>query len=265
MAATGDPYPPIRVRVLGSGTSSGVPLINCDCPVCTSSDPRNQRMRASVKVEAGGRAIVIDCGVDFRRQMLTWPTPRLDAVLLTHTHADHVHGIDDLRAFTLRDGRAIPIYSSAPFLEDVRRRFAYCFEPVPVGGAVPLLELREVRAGEAFEIEGLSVLPIEILHGSLPILGFRFGRFAYLTDCSAIPPAARAALAGVETIILSALRDRPHPTHFTIDQALEAARSLGVRRVYFIHMAHTVDHAAREAALPDWARLTHDGMELVIP
>lgn len=264
MAGSSSDYPALRVRVLGSGTSSGIPVIGCTCAVCASDDPRDNRLRASLKIEAGETMIVIDCGTDFRQQMLRWPVDSLDAVLITHTHADHIHGLDDLRAFTFRRRGAIPIYSTAPFLDEIRTKFAYCFNPTQKGGGVPKLELREVKPGEAFEVGGLSILPIKIMHGDLPILAYRFGRFAYATDCSAIPLGSRRHFEGVKTLILSALRQDPHPTHFSIDQALEAARSIGVERVYFIHMAHTVGHAETEAGLPEWARLTYDGMELTV-
>ena len=256
--------PALRVKVLGSGTSTGIPVIGCTCPVCTSNDPRNKRLRSSIRIEVNGRTLLVDCGVDFRQQMLTYPTPRIDAVLLTHTHADHCHGLDDLRAFCFRQKEAIPIYSTPRFIEDIRTRFAYCFNPLQKGGGVPRLELKEVQPGEPIDVCGVPVLPIEIMHGKLPILGFRLGAFAYLTDCSAIPDESLALLEGVETIIISALRYRPHPTHFNLEQSLEVSKRMGVKRSYFIHMACAVDHSEAEAKLPDWARLTYDGLELEI-
>lgn len=253
-------YPAVRVVVLGSGTSTGVPMIGCSCPVCTSEDPRDNRLRTSITVELEGRTFLIDCGVDFRAQMLAHPTDRIDAVLITHTHADHVHGIDDLRAFCFRQREHMPIYTSAPFIKDIANRFYYAFNPPQKGGGVPLLDLKEIRPGETFEASGVRVLPLEIMHGKLRILGFRFGRFAYLTDCSAIPEQTEPLLEGVTTMILSALRKEPHPTHFNIEQALEASRRLGVERVYFIHMTHNIGHVATEKELPDFARLAYDGL-----
>lgn len=257
-------YPPMRVTVLGSGTSIGVPVIGCTCPVCTSTDPRNTRLRTSVKIDVAGKTILIDCGVDFRMQMLQRPTARIDAVLLTHTHADHIHGIDDLRTYCFRQEGRIPIYSRVDMLEDVRLRFGYCFNPPQVGGGVPQIDLREIAAGELFEACGIPILPIEIMHGKLRILGYRFGRFAYLTDCSMIPEESFGLLEGVDTWIISALRPKPHPTHFNVEQAMDATRRGGVRRAYFIHMTHDLEHAQTEAELPEWARLTYDGLTIDI-
>lgn len=198
--------------------------------------------------------------MDFRQQMLRYRTPHIDAVLLTHTHADHVHGLDDLRAFTFRQRDPIPIHSTALFIDDVRMRFGYCFNPMQAGGGVPRLELATVEPGVEFSAHGVPVLPIPIMHGKLPILGFRVGRFAYLTDCSHISPESHEMLRGVDTLILTALRHEPHPTHFSVAESLAAAERIGARRVFFIHMACKLDHAETEAALPDWARLTYDGM-----
>lgn len=258
-------YPEVRITVLGSGTSTGVPVINCTCPVCTSDNPRNKRLRTSIKLNINGSTFLVDCGVDFRQQMLKFHTPRIDAVLITHTHADHVHGIDDLRAFCFRQLEHIPIYTTHRFIKDIETRFAYAFDPPQKGGGVPMLDLQEIHAGQLFEIQDVPILPLRIMHGKLQILGFRFGKFAYLTDCSGIPEETVAQLEGVETIILSALRDRPHPTHFSFDQAMEAAKSLGVKKAYFIHFTCSVDHEPTEAKLPEWARLAYDGLELVMP
>jgi phosphoribosyl 1,2-cyclic phosphate phosphodiesterase len=242
----------------------GVPVVGCQCPVCTSSDPHNKRMRSSISIQANGHHLLIDCSIDFRAQMLAWPMPRIDAVLLTHTHSDHVNGLDDLRAYNYLQKGSIPLYSTPYFLEDLRQRFHYCFNPLQVGGGVPELDLITAEPGRPFEVHGLEIMPIEIMHGRLPILGFRLGRFAYLTDCSGIPETSASLLQGLDILIISALRYRPHPTHFSLTQSLEAARQLGVRQVFFTHIADEMDHEAANRQLPEWARLLYDGQVIEV-
>lgn len=254
------PVPPMTVRVLGSGTSMGVPVIGCECEVCRSDDPKNKRMRSSIAIEADGKYLLVDCSIDLRQQMLRWPMPRVDAVLLTHTHSDHVNGLDDLRSFNYLQRAPIPLYSTEVALDDLRLRFGYCFNPLQMGGGVPQLDLVPVQPGIAFEAGGVDVLPIEIMHGRLPILGFRIGRFAYLTDCSGVPPASEPLLQGLEVLIISGLRHTPHSTHFTVAESLAVARRLGVGRVYFTHVADELDHATTNAELPDGAELAYDGL-----
>ena len=242
----------------------GVPVIGCGCAVCTSTDPHNKRLRSSVSIDAGGVHLLIDCGIDFREQMLRWPMPRVDAVLLTHTHSDHINGIDDLRPYNYYQRGTIPIYGREYFLEDLSQRFHYCFNPLQEGGGVPKLELKPIEPAEAFSISGVEIIPIEIRHGRLPILGFRIGGFAYLTDCSEIPDASEPLLRGLDVLILSALRHTPHPTHFSLSEALAAAARLSPRRVYFTHIADEMDHAETNASLPEWANLLYDGQLIEI-
>ncbi len=237
----------------------GVPVIGCTCPVCRSADPHNKRLRSSVSLVVAGRHILIDCSVDFRQQMLRWPLPRIDAILLTHTHADHVNGIDDIRSYNFMQGGPIPVYTSAHSIADIRRRFPHCFNPIQNGGGVPRLDLHTIVAGRRFRAAGIDVMPLKIMHGRLAIMGFRFGSFAYITDCSGIPPASQKLLAGVDTLIISALRHRPHETHFSLAQSLDASRKLGVRRAFFTHIADELDHEATNRSLPRWARLLYDG------
>jgi phosphoribosyl 1,2-cyclic phosphate phosphodiesterase len=250
----------LKVRVLGSGTSMGVPVIGCRCAVCTSDDPYNKRLRTSVALDVEGTHLLIDCGIDFREQMLRWPMPRLDAVLLTHTHSDHINGIDELRVYNYLQRGSIPLHTSQYFIDDLRQRFQYCFNPLQQGGGIPQLDLMPVTPGQPFQAAGVEVIPIGIMHGVLPILGYRIGNFAYLTDCSAIPEESLPLLQGLEVLILTALRRTPHPTHFNLEQALEAAAGLGAKRVFFIHMNDELDHHATNRTLPDWARLAHDGL-----
>jgi phosphoribosyl 1,2-cyclic phosphate phosphodiesterase len=251
--------PAILVRVLGSGTSTGVPVIGCNCPVCASPDPHDKRLRSSVAIQAAGKHVLIDCSTDFRQQMLRDPLPRIDALLLTHSHSDHVGGIDELRVYNYLQQGPIPVYGDRHCLGEIEKRFGYVFNPRQLGGGVPRLDLCPFEPGRPFVAAGLEFLPVPVMHGILPIVGYRLGPFAYVTDCSAIPPESEEMLRGLDTLILSALRPEPHPTHFSLDQSLEVARRLAPRRVFFTHMADRLLHEETNRRLPDWAKLLHDG------
>jgi phosphoribosyl 1,2-cyclic phosphate phosphodiesterase len=253
---------PARVTVLGSGTSQGVPMIGCACAVCSSSDPRDARLRPSIYVTAPGRArILVDTTPDLRQQALRHRIARVDAVLFTHGHADHILGLDDMRAFNTLQGGAIPAYANREAWDVLKRTFYYAFDGLPrAGGGVPQVEEHEAEG--PFHIGGVRVVPVPLLHGTMPILGFRFGRFAYLTDCSAIPEASWRLLAGVETLVLGALRHEPHPTHFTVSEALDVIARLAPARAYLTHMNHDLGHAATSARLPAGVELAYDGLVL---
>ena len=246
--------------MLGSGTSSGVPVIGCTCAVCTSSDPRNQRLRPGLRLDLRAGTLLVDTPVDLRQQALRFGLPRVDAVLYTHAHADHVLGLDDLRVFNWMQREAIPAFGSPATLADLARTFWYVFEPVQVGAAKPAIERRPVTG--PFELLGRTVVPVPVLHGSLPILGFRIGGFAYLTDASEIPPASRALLDGLDTLVLAAPRREPHPTHMHLDRAIEEARVVGARRTLLTHLSHDLPHAAVSGALPRGVELAYDGLVL---
>lgn len=248
--------------MLGTGTSTGVPVVGCRCAVCTSADPRDRRLRPGLKLELDGGTVVVDTSPDFREQSLRFGIERVDAVLYTHPHADHVFGLDDLRPFNFRQKATIPCYGSAATLERLRQIFAYVFEPGEEGGGKPRIDLVEVEA--PFELLGETVVPVPVAHGSMPVLGFRIGPFAVVTDVHFIPEESFARLKGVEVLVLSALRYRPHPTHFNIDQAIAAAARVGARRTLFTHVAHDVEHAALERALPAGVEIGHDGLVVEI-
>lgn len=252
----------VRVTILGSGTSHGVPMIGCDCAVCTSTDPRDRRSRVSVLVESdAGQQILIDTSPDLREQALRAGMRRLDAVLYTHSHADHILGFDELRRFNVLMRASIPIHGDVTTLADLRRAFAYAFDPgTPRGGGIPEVTLHEI--GGPFEVHGVPVVPVPILHGQRPILGFRMGGFAYLTDCSAIPDSSLALVEGVQILVIGALRHRPHPTHFTVAEAIDAATRIGARRTFLTHICHDLGHAATDASLPPAVHLAHDGLTL---
>jgi phosphoribosyl 1,2-cyclic phosphate phosphodiesterase len=249
-----------RVTVLGSGTSHGVPVIGCECPICTSTDPHDVRLRPSIYVDVPERArLVIDTTPDFRQQALRHRLRRVDAVLFTHAHADHILGFDDLRSFNFLQRAAIPAYANREAWEVLKRSFYYAFDGLPrLGGGVP--QVIDHQADGPFEVGGVRVTPVPVWHGTLPVLGFRFGRFAYVTDCSRIPEDSWPLLAGLDTLILGALRDEPHQTHFTVAEALDVVRHLAPRRTFLTHMTHDLGHAATNARLPRGVELAYDGL-----
>ena len=251
----------MRVTFLGTGTSHGIPMIGCDCAVCRSTDPHNKRLRPSVFIEEGETCLLLDATPDFRTQALRAGIRRVDAVLVTHTHADHVLGLDDLRAFTERTGNPMPIHGTAGALADIKRVFPYACNEKPAWPSLPSFSLREIGT----EVAGVKVLPVELPHGRGSVLGFVFGNeFAYLTDCHEVPAAARAAVRGVTVLVLDGLRHRPHPTHLTIENAAGIGVALGAKLTLLTHMSHDIDHATTEAALPANVRLAFDGMKLEI-
>jgi len=244
--------------MLGSGTSTGVPVIGCDCAVCRSADPRNRRTRPGLRLDLEGGTVVVDTSPDFREQALTHGLERVDAVLYTHPHADHVFGLDDLRIYNFRQRASIPCYGSPSTIARLRQIFAYVFEDGQEGGGKPRLDLVEVE--EPFELLGERVVPVPVMHGDMPVYGWRIGPFAVVTDVNFIPEASWRALEGVEVLVLSALRYRPHPTHWSLEESIEAARRIGARRTLLTHIAHDVDHADLRVALPPGVEVGHDGL-----
>lgn len=253
-----------RVTFLGTGTSSGVPVIGCECAVCRSTDPRDSRLRPSIFIDVPGRArILVDAGSDLRQQALTHRINRVDAVLITHGHADHVMGIDEIRRYNWMQGGAIPFYANDEAWDTLFKTFFYVFDGKErLGGGVPQIEVRRVDG--PFSFAGVRIVPVPIWHGRLPILGFRLGNFAYLTDCNRIPDTSWPLLEGVELFVVDALRDTPHTTHFTIDEALDVVQRLRPARAWFTHMGHELGHAATNARLPPGVELAYDGLVLDI-
>jgi phosphoribosyl 1,2-cyclic phosphate phosphodiesterase len=252
-----------RLTVLGSGTSFGVPVIGCDCAVCTSEDPRDRRTRTAALVEVGGLRLLVDTPPELRLQLVRAGVPGIDAVFYTHEHADHVAGIDDLRAFSVRGGK-LPVYGPAATLRELERRFAYIFderEPVP-GTSKPRLHAIPVQPSEAITVEGVVIVPIPVDHGGSEVYGYRFGEAAYVTDAKAVSESAVAALRGVDILVLNGLFERPHPTHLSIPEAIDVARAIGARRTLLTHLTHRYAHRELVARLPAGVEPAYDGMSV---
>lgn len=250
----------MQITFLGTGTSHGVPMIGCDCDTCRSDDPRDRRSRPSVYLQAAdGTSLLVDAGPDLRMQALRHNIRRVDAIFFTHGHADHIVGLDDVRRFNAIQQRPIPCFGDAATVADVARMFAYAFDTsTPKGGGLPRLELFTIAG--AFCLGAQEIVPVPIFHGTRPIFGLRIDGFAYLTDCNRIPEASLALLEGLDVLVLDALREKPHATHFTITEAVEAAARIGARRTYFTHMAHDLRHAPTCARLPGAMELAYDGL-----
>ena len=253
----------MRLTLLGTGTSFGVPQIGCRCPACTSSDPRDRRTRTAALIETGRTRLLIDTPPERRLQLVAAGVDRVHAVLYTHAHADHVHGIDDLRALSVRQATALPTYGSRDTMTELAGKFPYIFDPtfvVPVGTSKPELAAHVLEPGVRISIAGVEVLPLELPHGKQPVLGYRVGAMAYLTDVKSIPDSALESLVGLDVLVLNALLSHPHPLHLSIPEAVEAARRVGARRTFFTHLTHEFTHAALAAMLPPGIAPAHDGL-----
>lgn len=253
----------MQIEILGSGTSMGVPVVGCDCQVCQSDDSRDKRTRTSVFVEQNGAHILIDTSADYRQQMLRAGITDLDAVIYTHHHIDHISGMDDLRSLNILHKKNIPIYSSQETMHTIKRVFAYTFSDTAYQSDVPGV-IPNVIDSKPFVIKNVEIIPIPLLHGKLPIFGFRIGDFAYCTDVSEIPESSHQLLQDLQILILGALRYKPHPTHFSIEQALGEAKRIGAQQTFFTHLSHAVLHRNAENELPENVHLAYDGLQLTI-
>lgn len=249
----------LQVTILGSGTSMGVPTLACRCEVCCSSDAHDRRTRPSVLLSYNGHNVVVDTTPDFRHQALRENITRLDAILYTHAHADHILGLDDIRPFNAKQKSSVPIYASQETLSVLRRAFAYIFEPQSTESSVPQVELHALDG--SFELFGACIIPVSAQHGPITVHGFRIGSFAYLTDFSSVPESSKAFLRNLDHLILDALRYTPHPMHSTVDQSLALVGELAPRRAWFTHICHDLGHEATNAKLPANVRLAYDGLQ----
>ena len=256
----------MRITILGSGTSTGIPVIGCTCATCASTAPENNRLRASIYIEHPSVKFMVDCSLDFRQQALRHRIPRIDAVILTHDHADHIGGFDDLRGYNFLQRGPIDIYGAPDVLKTVRERYAYCFRPaLQIGGGLPQLNLIEIEPGKAFQLGDLEILPVPIKHGLLDIVGYRIGKtFAYLTDCSYVPETSVPMVDSIENLIVGALRPTPHETHFSLPEALEFSRSIRAGKTWFTHITDHLEYFATNAELPSDAQLVYDGQVIEV-
>lgn len=252
----------MKITILGSGTSTGVPEIGCTCEVCTSKDPKDSRLRTSVLVETEGKRILLDCGPDFRQQVLHLDFAPLNGVLISHEHYDHVGGLDDLRPFSRFAD--IPLYADEYTATHLKARMPYCLVEHKYPG-VPAISLNVVDASQSFCIAGIEIVPIQVMHGRLPILGYRIGKMAYITDMLTMPEEEYEKLHGLDCLVMNALRVKPHPTHQSLDEALKNVARIQAKQTYFIHMSHHIGlHREVEKSLPSHIHLAYDGLTIEV-
>lgn len=254
----------MRLRFLGTGTSTGVPQIGCTCPTCISTDTHDKRLRSSAILSVNGKNILIDCGPDFRQQIIDAGAPDLCAALLTHSHYDHVGGIDDLRPYCYREN-GFPLYCKKDVAYDLRTRVPYCFKKHPYPG-VPIFNIHEIEDNTPFDIDGIRIVPLPVIHLKLPIVGFRINNFAYITDAKVIPESTLGLIEGVDTLVLNSLRKEKHLSHMSLSESLDIVKNVSPRITYLTHLADKMGkHAEIEKELPENVRVAYDGLEIVIP
>ncbi|MGE9312024.1 MBL fold metallo-hydrolase [Niabella sp. CJ426] len=259
------PYPPLQITFLGTGTSSGVPMVGCHCEVCTSSNAKDKRLRSSILVQSSTTTLVVDSGPDFRQQMLTHQVNKLDAILFTHSHKDHIAGLDDVRAYNYFQQKPMDVYATEATLNRVKVEFDYAFADVKYAG-VPSIQLHHLNNNDAFQVGDMNIWPIPVWHMFMPVIGFRMGNFTYITDANRIEDSAKEKIKGSQILVLNALRKEKHISHFTLQEALDLADELDIPEVYLIHLSHQMGlHDTVSEELPSGRFLGYDGLKLQIP
>ena len=254
-------YPNLTVTFLGTGTSSGVPLIGCSCPVCTSPDSKDNRLRSSILVQSAKTTLVVDTTPDFRYQMLRVPVPQLDAVLFTHFHKDHIAGLDDIRAYNYFSQKSMNVFATSATQESLKREFSYIFSDKRYPG-IPQVDLHTIN-DKVFTVGDIDVIPIPVMHMDLPVLGFRFGPFTYITDANFIDRSGMELIMGSDTLVLNALRKEKHISHFSLSEARQVSEKVGVRNTYLTHISHQLGrHTEINQELPPNVQLAYDGLKL---
>jgi len=252
----------VKITFLGTGTSQGIPFIGCTCPVCTSQNKKDNRLRSSVWVDAPQASIVIDSGPDFRYQMLRANVRRLDAIIFTHGHKDHIAGLDDIRPYNFFTNEPVQVYATLETQEALKREYSYIFNNPSYPG-IPQIVINTITPGQPFTVNGLSIIPIRVLHYQMEVLGFRIGDFTYITDAKTIAPEELGKTRGSKAIVLNALRHEPHISHYTLSEAIDVANSLDIPDTYFTHISHQLGlHDVVDAGLPVGMHLAYDGLEL---
>jgi phosphoribosyl 1,2-cyclic phosphate phosphodiesterase len=253
----------LKVTFLGTGTSQGIPVINCQCQVCRSLDFRDKRLRSSVHIETGGKSFIIDSGPDFRQQVLTNNIRQLDALIFTHQHKDHIAGMDDVRGFNFSQQKTMPVYATAPVLEQLRQEFSYVFATNKYPG-VPRVETHEIE-NEAFDAEGITFRPVEVLHHKLPVFGYRVGDFTYITDAKYIADTEKEKIRGSKVLVINALQKKEHLSHLTLQEALDLVEELQPQRAYFTHISHQLGpHRDVSKELPEHIKLAYDSLQIEV-
>ncbi len=251
----------MKITFLGTGTSQGVPVIGCDCEVCTSLDFRDKRLRTSIHIEVDGKSLVVDTGPDFRQQMLRERINHVDAILFTHEHKDHTAGLDDVRSYNFRQGIDMPIYGRKPVLNQLKQEYSYIFAEKKYPG-IPKVALNEIK-NQKFVVHDIEILPIDVLHYQLPVFGFRIKDFSYITDVNYISPEEKEKIKGSKVVVLSALQKQEHLSHFNLEQAIETVKELEIPKAYFIHMGHRMGlQRTIEKELPNGMELAYDGLKI---